>query len=89
MTDGAESQNTPTAALTQKKDKAKPRRVGQIIPRGGNKRLVRVPLGPDESTGKRLASSRTSSNHREYLWPPRSMFWSWLRSIWRACARSL
>jgi hypothetical protein len=62
MTDGTESKNRPTAALTQKKGKAKPRRVGQIIPRGENKWVVRVPLGPDESTGKRLASSRTSSS---------------------------
>jgi len=60
MTDGTESKDALTVTTEQKKDKkAKPRRVGQIIPRGENKWLVRVPLGQDESTGKRAYYNKT------------------------------
>jgi integrase len=59
MTDGTESKDAPTVTPAQKKGKAKARRVGQIIPRGENKWLVRVPLGQDESTGKRATYNKT------------------------------
>jgi len=59
MTDGTESKDAPTVTPAQKKSKAKARRVGQIIPRGENKWLIRVPLGQDESTGKRVTYNKT------------------------------
>src|SRR5215510_12388219 len=60
MTDGTESKDALTVTPAQKKgNKPKPRRVGQIIPRGENKWLVRVPLGRDESTRKRATYNKT------------------------------
>ncbi len=41
------------------KTKTKVRRQGQIIERGANRQLVRVPLGMDESTGKRRYHNKT------------------------------